>query len=178
MNESTASSNGGTKRRSRWLWGGLAIVAGSLLIGATTYAASAHSAHFGPFGMMHGDFTPEDASRHVRKVVSWVLEDVDATAEQKTKVNDIFQNALTDLLPLHEQAHSAHERIAQFMSQAPVDRAGLEKVRATEVALLDTASKRLTQAIEDAADVLTPEQRQKLMQMHHRHHHGDSESDS
>jgi len=117
--------------------------------------------------MMHGHFTPERASKHVKKFVNWTLEDVDATADQKAKVNDIFQETLKDLMPVHEQVQAAHEQMAQLMSQPVIDRAAVEQLRASQIAILDTASKRLTQALEDAGDVLTPEQRQKLIAMHH-----------
>jgi Spy/CpxP family protein refolding chaperone len=60
----------------------------------------------------------------------------------------------------------------QLLSQTTIDRAAVEQLRATQMAMLDTASKRLTQAIEDASDVLTPEQRQKLIAMHHGQHAG------
>jgi Spy/CpxP family protein refolding chaperone len=49
-----------------------------------------------------------------------------------------------------------------LMGGQNVDRAGMEKLRAEQIALADTASKRVTQALGDAAEVLTPAQRQKL----------------
>jgi Spy/CpxP family protein refolding chaperone len=173
MSDSDATNVSRPKRR-RLLWGGLlAIVASITIVGAITHAAPRH---FGAFAAMHGEFSPERASRHIKRAVTWVLDDVDATSEQEAKVNDIFQGAFKDLLPLHEQTRTAHERIAQLMSQATVDRAALEQIRASQIALLDTASKRLSQAIEDAADVLTPQQRQQLVEQHHRPHSG-GESD-
>lgn len=152
------------------LWGGLlAIVAGIATVGAIAHAGPGH---MGPFAMMHGEFSPEDASKHVNKMVNWTLEDVDATADQKAKVNDILQAALKDLLPAHQQIHDGHAQMIQLMSQPNIDRTAVEQLRATQMALLDTASKRLTQAIEDAGEVLTPEQRQKLIAQHHGKHFG------
>ena len=167
MNESDATINGKPKGR-KLLWGGLlALIIGVTTIGAITHAASGH---FGPFAGMHGEFNPEMASKHLRKDVNWVLDDTDASNDQKAKVNDIMQAALQDLLPLHQQIADAHKQVAQLMSQATIDRAALEQVRVNQMALMDTASKRLTQAIEDAGDVLTPAQRQKLIAEHQRHH--------
>lgn len=163
MNDSN-TTNTQPKRRTA-LWGGLiALVAGIITVGAIAHAGPGH---FGPFGMMHGEFSPEQAKKHVKKMVNWALEDVDATADQKAKVNDIFQSALTDLMPIHQQVHDAHSQVIQLMSQPVIDRAAVEQLRATQMAALDAASKRLTQAFEDAGEVLTPEQRQKLIAMHH-----------
>ena len=38
----------------------------------------------------------------------------------------------------------------------------MERLRAEQVTLADSVSKRITQALAEAADVLTPEQRQKV----------------
>src|SRR5438105_2943737 len=163
MNELDTTKISHPKRRVI-LWGGLFAVVASI----ATLGAIAHNgpAHLGPFAM-HGEFSSESASKHVKKMVNWALEDVDATAEQRTRVNDIFQEALKDLLPAHQQVHDAHEQLAQLLSQSVIDRAAVEQLRASQVAVLDTASKRLTQAFEDAGEVLTPEQRQKLIAAHH-----------
>jgi len=173
MNESDISKTSQPKRRVA-LWGGLiAVVAGIVTFGAIAHAGPGH---FGPFAMMHGHFSPEKASKHVKKIVNWTLEDVDATADQKAKVNDIFQAALKDLTPIHEQVGDAHSQVIKLMSQPVIDRAAVEQIRATQMAALDEASKRLTQAFEDASEVLTPEQRQKLIAMHH--HMTDKQSGS
>jgi len=164
MNELNTTDTNQPKRRFG-LWGGLlAIVVGIATLGAIAHAGPGH---FGPFAGMHGGFSPERASKHVKKMVNWALEDVDATPEQKTQVNDIFQQAMKELLPVHQQVHDAHEQMMQLMSQPVIDRAAIEQLRIAQVAVLDSASKRLTQAFEDAGEVLSPEQRQKLIAMHH-----------
>ena len=49
--------------------------------------------------------------------------------------------------------------------QANVDRGALERIREAELKLAESASDRMVNAIADAADVLTPEQRGKLAEM-------------
>jgi periplasmic protein CpxP/Spy len=57
---------------------------------------------------------------------------------------------------------SARQRGRTLLTQPGIDRAAIEAFRAEQLALADAASKRLTQALGDAAEVLTPEQRRRL----------------
>jgi Spy/CpxP family protein refolding chaperone len=43
-----------------------------------------------------------------------------------------------------------------------IDRTAIERLRAEQIALADTASKRIAQALADATEVLNPEQRRKI----------------
>jgi periplasmic protein CpxP/Spy len=43
-----------------------------------------------------------------------------------------------------------------------IDRSAIERLRAEQIGLAETASKRIAQALADAADVLSPEQRRKV----------------
>jgi len=53
----------------------------------------------------------------------------------------------------------------QALSQPAVDRSALKQIRGAEMQLAESASDRFVTAIADAADVLTPEQRGKLVEM-------------
>jgi Spy/CpxP family protein refolding chaperone len=43
-----------------------------------------------------------------------------------------------------------------------IDRSAIERLRAEQIGLAETASKRIAQALADTADVLSPEQRRKV----------------
>ncbi|HTD02455.1 Spy/CpxP family protein refolding chaperone [Undibacterium sp.] len=109
---------------------------------------------------MHHDVTPEAMSKHVDAMVNHIL--ADGTQEQKTKVADIAKAAFKDLYPLRQQHQAAHQQAVKLLTQPTIDRAALEQVRADEMRLADQVSRRITQAVADAAEVLTPEQRIKL----------------
>jgi Spy/CpxP family protein refolding chaperone len=70
----------------------------------------------------------------------------------------------------------ARQQAIDLMGAETVDRAAIENLRAEQFALMDASSKRLTQALADAADVLTVAQRKKLAEraqrFGHRFHHG------
>jgi protein CpxP len=145
-----------------WKFAGI----GAAILGALALSACHHGGpgwHHGP-GAMSGQMTPEEASKRIDKAVNWVLDDVDATADQKQKVSGIAKGALADLIPLRDQHHAARVKALELLSQTTIDRAAMEQLRAQELQLADTASKRVTQALADIADAITPEQRQKLVE--------------
>jgi protein CpxP len=148
-------------RGRRWVKAGVALlVVGALAAAGISYANNGEACH-GHFGMgMHGNMDAAAMSKHIDGFVNHVL--ADGTPEQKAKVSAIFKSAMDDLKPLHKQHMEAHEQALKLLTQATIDRDAVEKLRASQIQLADQASKRITQAVEDAADVLTPEQRVKL----------------
>ena len=94
-----------------------------------------------------------------------MLGKVDATPEQKTRIKSIVQDALKDLTQLREQHVKNRDAFMSALSQQTVDRDALKQIRASEMQLAESASDRFVNAIADAADVLTPEQRAKLVEM-------------
>lgn len=143
------------------------LLAGALLFGVIAGAAyvgssQAHPGMRGGHGMLHGSFDPETAARRIDAMVGFALADVDASAEQKGKIGEIAKGALKDLLPLRDEHKAARAKALELLSAATIDRNAIEQVRAAELKLAETASKRLTQAIADAAETLQPAQRAKL----------------
>lgn len=155
------------RRRRFWMFAGVAGALATLAACAQPGAgpAGGPAAGFGGWGHhrgMRGPMSPEDMARRIDKSVEWVLSDVGASAEQKQKVAGLAKQALADLVPLREKHQAARKQAIDLLSAAAIDRAALERVRAEELQTGEAASKRLTQALADVAEVLTPEQRAKL----------------
>jgi protein CpxP len=116
-------------------------------------------------GPMHrGAFDPARAEDRADRMVRHLAVEIDATAEQQDKLRAIAKSAVKDLVPMREKVQSARERARSLLSASTIDRAAIEAFRAEQVALADQASKRIAQALGDAAEVLTPEQRLKIEQ--------------
>ena len=98
------------------------------------------------------------------------LDQVGATAEQKTRIRDIFKGARADVAKQREGQRNLQRQMAQLMAAPQIDAAGAEALRQKISAGQDANSKRMLQAMLDAGAVLTPEQRQKISeQMAQRH---------
>ena len=109
--------------------------------------------------------TPAQIEDRVDRGIRHAAIELDATPEQQEKLRAIAKSAVRDLLPMGEKARAVRERAAALLLQPKIDRAAIEAFRAEQMALADAASKRLAQAVGDAAEVLTPEQRQKAHEL-------------
>jgi Spy/CpxP family protein refolding chaperone len=102
---------------------------------------------------------------HADRAVRHLAIEIDATAEQQDKLRAIVRDAVKDLLPAREKIMAARASARELLTQQTVDRAAIEKFRADMIATHDVVSKRVVQAVADAAEVLTPEQRRKISDM-------------
>lgn len=71
--------------------------------------------------------------------------------------------ALDALRPLRDQRRAARARGRDLLGAPTIDRAALEQARAAQMQAADAASRRMAQAMADATEVLTPEQRAKAV---------------
>ena len=72
---------------------------------------------------------------------------------------------MKNLLPVRDKILAARATGRELLTQPTIDRAAIEKLRADQIATHEAVSKQLVQAVADAADVLTPEQRRKISDM-------------
>lgn len=145
-------------RRRRWGVASLIVIVGAVSIGGATLAGAVQG--MGGHHMGGQAMTPAEMEQHLNALVDNVLPD--GTAEQKARLAAIIRAAHADIAPFHAQLAGAHQRAHDLLMQPRVDRAALESLRAEEVRQLDATSRRLVQAVADAADLLTPEQRGRL----------------
>jgi len=84
------------------------------------------------------------------------------TTAQRDQIRAISKSAREDLRQQRESGRTLHERMLELLSQPNIDANAVEATRQQISAQHDQASRRMTQAMVDAAKVLTPEQRQQV----------------
>lgn len=93
-----------------------------------------------------------------------MLDRIDATNEQQDKIEEIMDKVHADMRPVMRGFRDTRDDLAKLLAAETVDREALEKLRSERVAAMDQASRTVTAALAEAAEVLTPEQRKKLVE--------------
>ena len=134
---------------------GLALTAGGLAVAAHNGA--------GPFaGHGHGHFRERFGRLHVERVTEHVLRTAEATPEQRQKVQAILDKAFADHRRFHEQHQALRQEAIEIFTADAIDRGRLEELRAKHVQIAAQGSRQVAAVLADVAEVLTPDQRQKL----------------
>ncbi|MDK1385888.1 Spy/CpxP family protein refolding chaperone [Sinorhizobium sp. 8-89] len=144
--------------------GGLAAVT---VVGGIGYAA-ARSDDFG-FGMGRFGMGGQMMHAHMgggfmEHRIGSVLDELDATPEQEDKLWDIIDKARSEIRPTFRDFRETREEVIELLGASTIDRTAAEKLRSERIAAIDEASRKMTTALLDAAEVLTPEQRAKLVE--------------
>jgi len=154
MNSAPESPLPPRSSRRRW-FAGLAALGGLGLIAAQMPARG--------WGR-HDALDPQERARRLAWRIGRLVDDVGGTQDQKDRLVAIATAALADLRPLREQARQARLRGLALLAAPVIDRAALEQQRAAQMQAADARSQRILQAMADAAEVLTPQQRAQAAQ--------------
>jgi Spy/CpxP family protein refolding chaperone len=140
----------GTRRKS------LTTIMAALLAGSI--AATAGGVAFAKTDGQAVD--PAKFQQRIEKRVDKALGSTDATADQKKKVTEILQTAFKDMKGFHNQRVENRKAMEAAMQAPTIDAAKIEQIRAEQMKIADASSKRFTQALVDAGNVLNASQRQ------------------
>jgi Spy/CpxP family protein refolding chaperone len=158
-NERDLTMSRPTARPMRLMFATLVLSAGGGLMLAAEAAQPPHGG-MGGMGGMGGPMMMMGAPGHMDRM----LEDVNATTDQRMQVKAIMDAAHRDLAAQHDAGRALGDQAMQLFTQATVDARQAEALRQQMQGQQDQASKRMLQAMLDVSRVLTPEQRQQLGQ--------------
>ena len=156
----------------RGLIGGLAALAVISAVGFAVARSDDFGFGMGRFGM--GDHMMQahmGGGGFMEHRIGSVLDELDATSEQEDKLWNIIDKARAEIRPTFRDLRETREEVIELLGKSTIDRAAAEKLRSERIAAIDDASRKMTTALLDAAEVLTPEQRAKLAE-HLKEHRG------
>ena len=165
------------RRKGHGFWSGLLIggLLGGLLaagVAASTGSAKAAGRFLAAAGHgQHARFTdPEMAREKADFAIEWILGRVDGTDAQIEQVKGLVGGSLDEVWPLAELHRSNRTVLVTELTQPTIDRNAIEEIRKSELELADQVSNRLINTLVDVAEVLTPEQRNELIEQAQRFH--------
>lgn len=144
------------RRITRWVVAGAValVVAGGAGIAVATDNGPGMRGH----GMMHGGF----GGRFMERGVDRVLDEVDATEDQKDRIWKIIDETRAELMPVGREMRAMRGEVMELLTQPTIDRAAAEALRAERIATLDATTRKVTESLLEAAEILTPEQRAQI----------------
>jgi len=145
------------------LLGGTAVALAAVLglVTLTGFGCSHHGAH---------PRDPAQVAKFVNARVDDLLDDVDATPDQRTKIHAIADRLLAEGQAMHAGQPQVHQTIlAQWKAETP-DKAQLHALVDARMDALRKLAHDAVDAGVEAHDVLTPAQREKLAKKAERWH--------
>jgi Spy/CpxP family protein refolding chaperone len=145
----------------RLFWAFL-IVGGILTVSRplTAHRLFGHQGHWGMSGS-----SPYELERRWSRMADWLFERVDATPEQRTRMQVIQDSLTPDLYAFRNEHLALDARLRQTLGANPVDREELERIRADTLDLADRASRRAVDSFAQMLDIFTPEQREEFLEL-------------
>ena len=157
----------------------LAIAAVALLglgtaIGVVATEGPGHAGWHGGKGWRHHGPAASEAQvrERAKRFSAWILDEVDASDAQRGQIDEVLDDFVAKAWPLREQHREHRQALIAELSRPEIRREALEELRNQELALVDTLSGDLVEALLAVSGILDVEQRAALTErVTHRHHH-------
>src|SRR4051794_3355672 len=121
----------------------LAGIGGSMLSTAFGQGAGWHRISWRDHGVFGGSVTPAQIDDRIDRMTKHMAIELDATQDQQVKLATIAKAAVADLRPLKEKAQGARAQAVTLLTAPTIDRTAIERLRAEQLGLAETASKRI-----------------------------------
>lgn len=150
------------------------VVAVGTVFGVQAVANSKTGAHLmlaSDGGSWHGhrrgrffDMTDAEIEKKIDRIVKHVAIEIDATPDQQDKITKLFVAVAKEVKPIRGEMRASGRRMRELLLADKIDREAMEKIRAARLADAERISRSVVNAISDAAEVLSADQRRLLEQ--------------
>lgn len=137
----------------RWIRRGVLLLI--LPIGAVACHARPHH---------HGNISEAEAKERAAEHIDDAMDWIDGTEAQKQQVKQVVDGAIPDMMSFRDEHRALRTEFQKELAAPTVSPTALEDLRVRFMRLADAASQRAVKALGDVAQVLTLEQRQKIIE--------------
>lgn len=110
-----------------------------------------------------------EVAEHMEDIAEHALDYVDASDDQIARVNQRLRAAAPKVVELRKEHRALAAELRKELSKDTIDRARIEELRQRALDLFDRATTHASEQLVASAEVLTPEQRRKLMSRWEKH---------
>jgi Spy/CpxP family protein refolding chaperone len=145
----------------------VALVLGLSLVAAAAWAGLRAQGGFGHRGAFMARHSPQLVHDFIEFRIDRALNAVGATDEQKRQIQSILARTFEEHVGHFEEHAALREQAAALLSAETIDEAQIEALRAAQIQRIDAASRKLVATLVEISELLTPEQRRRLMELQH-----------
>lgn len=150
-------------RCTRWAVKGVGVLAAVALLGAGFLGGCRGHRHGGPWA-----HTPADVQERADDLLTLLEKKIDATDDQKAKLSALKERLMPELLALQKSHEAAAKEVETLWLAPSLAPAALDALADKKVEEFRATERKLSQAAAELHALLTPEQRQKLWELHRR----------
>lgn len=148
-------------RRRIFFWGGLIALIGAVSL-PFGIARAAGAGGWGGHCGAHHDVDPDEARAHVGDFADRMLDDVDATEDQRDAVHAILDTAVPEALRIRDAGSELKTDLRAELTSPDLDPQALEDLRQDGLSLFDRATGHALDTYVQLSDTLTADQRAEL----------------
>jgi Spy/CpxP family protein refolding chaperone len=169
MSETTKNVKNRVRGRGRLIFGVLVFAAGALVVAGSLNGWTRHSRgrHYRSHSFTAQ--TPEEIQERMTKGLQWFLNGLDTTDEQQSQINAILEELPPTLARFQTQRKNLMNRFVEAVEADQVSTEDFAEIRTATLNLTEEATGLTIDATVRVLEVLTPEQRKKLLELWRRH---------
>ena len=169
MSETTKNIRKRDRGRGRLILGVLLFAAGALVVAGSLNGWTRHSRgrHYRSHGFAAQ--TPEEIREKMTKGLQWFLSGLDTTDEQQRQINAILEELPPTLARFQTQRKNLMNRFVEAVEADQVSTEDFAEIRTATMNLTEEATGLTIDATVRVLEVLTPEQRKKLLELWRQH---------